>query len=104
MNRYVLLNPVITEKSLGMASEKNIYSFWVSVRATKNQVREAVKQLYGVVVTGVRTVVQQREKVRTGKKRLTVFKPKQKKALVSLAKGNKIDLFEVPVQPSEAAK
>ena len=104
MNRYTLLNPVITEKSLRLATDKNIYSFWVSVGATKNQVREAVKELYKVVVTGVNTVVEQRNKTKTGKRRLVVLQPKKKKALVSLAEGHKIDLFEVPVQSDESSK
>lgn len=95
MNPYIVIKPVITEKSLRLANVDNTYTFEVQTTANKDQVREAVEKLFSVDVADIRTVVNQKESKRTGKKRMTVTSGKTKKALVTLKKGQSIDLFDV---------
>ncbi len=51
----IVLNPVITEKTLRMAERHNSYTFKVRSTANKVQVRDAIERLFGVAVVGVRT-------------------------------------------------
>ncbi len=94
MNPYIITQPVITEKALQLVQKSNMYTFEVQRTATKNQVRDAVEQLYGVEVLSVRTIVNQARIQRTGRRRMKRVGAKVKKALVTLKQGNTIDLFE----------
>lgn len=85
-------NPIITEKSL-QAAENNVYTFMVANSATKPEIAKAVEKLYGVTVEAVRV---QGVKGQTVRRRNGFGKQKDwKKALVTLAKGNKIKEFEL---------
>ncbi|MCB9801242.1 MAG: 50S ribosomal protein L23 [Pseudomonadales bacterium] len=95
MNAYTIVKPVITEKSLTLANEKNIYTFEVSRGANKHQIKEAVEQLFPVAVVNVRTVTNQPSIKRTGKRRMQVTGGKVKKALVTLKSGDEINLFDI---------
>ena len=92
-NRHydVVLGPHITEKST-MASEYNAVVFKVASGASKPEIKAAVEALFGVSVTGVNTIVQK------GKTKRWKGKPYQrsdfKKAIVTLAEGNSIDITE----------
>jgi large subunit ribosomal protein L23 len=92
-NRHydVVLSPHITEKST-MASEHNAVVFKVASGASKPEIKAAVEALFGVTVTGVNTIVQK------GKTKRWKGKPYQrsdfKKAIVTLAEGNSIDITE----------
>ena len=92
-NRHydVVLSPHITEKST-MASEHNAVVFKVAGGASKPEIKAAVEALFGVTVTGVNTIVQK------GKTKRWKGKPYQrsdfKKAIVTLAEGNSIDITE----------
>jgi large subunit ribosomal protein L23 len=92
--RDILLAPVISEKSYGLLDE-NKYTFIVSPDANKTQIKIAVEQVFGVRVTGVNTINRQgktmRTKFGTGKRANT------KRAIVSLADGDRIDIFGGPV-------
>ena len=92
--RDILLAPVISEKSYGLLDE-NKYTFLVSPDANKTQTKIAVDQVFGVKVTAVNTVNRQGKRKRTrfgyGKRNDT------KRAVVSLAAGDRIDLFGGPV-------
>jgi len=85
----IILSPVITEKS-SMASEANQVVFKVRRDATKPQIKAAIEQLFKVKVAGVNTLL------RKGKtKQFRGVKGKQqdiKKAIVTLAEGEKIDV------------
>ncbi len=88
---HILLAPVVTEKAYTL-SEANKYVFRVSPRATKAQVRKAVADIYGVTVVGVNLMIKkQQTKVFRGIKGKTRT---QKKAIVTIDAGQKIDLFE----------
>ena len=92
--RDVLLAPVISEKSYGLLDE-NKYTFLVRPDANKTQIKIAVEQVFGVKVTGVNTLNRQGKRRRTrvgfGKRADT------KRAIVSVADGERIDIFGGPV-------
>lgn len=95
MNPYIVIKPVITEKSLRLANSENTYVFKVQMTANKNQIKESVEKLFDVQVEKIRTIVNQRELKTTGKKRITTRTGKTKKALVTLKSGQSIDLFDI---------
>ena len=92
--RDVLLAPVISEKSYGLLDE-NKYTFIVAPDANKTQIKIAVEQVFGVKVTAVNTANRQGKRVRT---RFGVGKrADSKRAIVSVAAGDRIDIFGGPV-------
>ncbi len=92
--REIIRRPLITEKSNIIASEVNQYTFVVDSRANKRQVKEAVELAWpDVVVEKVRIANMPAKRARRWR-RTTVRKPGWKKAVVTLAPGTSIDLFE----------
>ena len=91
--RDVLLAPVVSEKSYGLLDE-NKYTFLVKPDANKTQIKIAVETIFKVHVTGVNTINRQ------GKTRRTRFgtgkRPNTKRAIVSVADGERIDIFSAP--------
>ncbi len=90
----VIRRPLVTEKSTAL-SAANKYIFEVDMRANKPQVKEAVAKAFNVTVTGVNVMVMKgkpRGNRRAGRKR--THGSDWKKAVVTLAAGNKIELFE----------
>ena len=92
--RDILIKPVISEKSYRLADDGK-YTFIVAPGTNKTQIRQAVEAVFRVKVAGVNTVN------RHGKRRRTRFgwgkRPDTKRAIVSLAAGNRIDSFGGPV-------
>ena len=97
MNPHILKKPVITEKTLGLASSLNVYTFEVVPTASRLQIAQAVQQTYGVHVVSVNTVMRAVSTKRTGRKRQSASIPRTKKALVQVKKGQKIAVFDIPV-------
>ncbi len=95
MNPFVVKKPVVTEKTMELANNSNVYTFVVSREVNKNQIKHAVEQLYNVEVEQVNTVMSQPKKRRTGKKRLAAMTTKEKKALVKIKKGQTIEIFDI---------
>ena len=90
-SRTVLIRPVISEKSYALIGE-GMYTFRVHERANKTQVAQAVEDAFGVHVAVVRTA-----KVRAKPKRRGLHQGHSrawKKAIVQLAPGERIELFE----------
>jgi large subunit ribosomal protein L23 len=91
--RDVLIAPVVSEKSYGLLDE-NKYTFLVRPDANKTQIRQAVEEVFSVKVTGVNTIN------RPGKRKRTRFgygkRKDTKRAIVSLAEGERIDIFGGP--------
>ncbi len=88
----VIKRPVITEKSSLQATDLNQYVFEVSETANKIQIKEAVQVIFDVEVTSVRTMIQPAKRGRRGRK--WYMRSKQwKKAVVTLAEGDEIELF-----------
>ena len=92
--RDVLLRPVVSEKSYGLLDEGK-YTFVVAPDANKTQIKQAVEEVFRVKVTGVNTLNRQ------GKRRRTRFgwgkRADTKRAIVTLADGDRIDIFGGPV-------
>ena len=92
--RDVLLAPVISEKSYGLLDE-NKYTFVVRPDANKTQIKIAVEQVFNVTVLDVNTLNRQGKRKRTrsgfGRRKNT------KRAIVSLAPGDRIEIFGGPV-------
>ncbi|TJZ51977.1 50S ribosomal protein L23 [Streptomyces piniterrae] len=92
--RDVLVKPVVSEKSYALLDE-NKYTFIVDPRANKTQIKQAVQAVFSVKVTGVNTINRQGKRKRTrtgfGKRANT------KRAIVTLAEGDRIDIFGGPV-------
>jgi large subunit ribosomal protein L23 len=106
MNPYVLKKPVITEKTLYLASATNVYTFEVMPTASRLQIAQAVQQTFGVHVVSVNTVMRAVSTKRTGRRRQSVSIPRTKKALVRVKQGQTIALFDIQqmAQTTDAAK
>ena len=87
----VLLKPVVSEKSMAQM-EENKYSFVVAKAANKIEIKHAVEELFNVKVEEVTTRIIKGKVKRMG--RSEGKRPDRKKAIVTLAAGNKIPLFE----------
>ncbi len=88
--RDIIKAPVITEKSASIASDERKYVFEVDTKANKTQIKQAVEQIFKVKVESVNTINVHPKKKRVG--RYTGFTNKSKKAIITLAPNNKIDL------------
>lgn len=97
MSPYDLIRrPVVSEKNT-MLMESNQYIFEVMPKATKEQIKSAVEQIFSVRVVAVNTLnVQPREKLkrRRGARPIAGYSAGWKKAIVKLAPGDRIDIFE----------
>lgn len=91
--RDVLVKPVVSEKSYALLDE-NKYTFVVAPGSNKTQIKQAVEAVFSVKVTGVNTINRQGKRKRTktgfGKRADT------KRAIVTLAEGDRIDIFGGP--------
>ena len=89
-HRDILLAPVVSEKSSSLLDE-NKYTFLVAPQANKTEIKIAVEKVFDVKVVSVNTIN------RAGKKRRTRYgigrRPDTKRAIVTVAEGQRIDLF-----------
>ena len=91
--RDIILSPVVSEKSYDLIEHNNTYTFVVDPRANKTEIKQAVQSIFGVTVTRVNTQNRKGKLKRTG---YVMGKRKDiKRALVTLASGDEIDLFGV---------
>jgi large subunit ribosomal protein L23 len=91
----VLIKPIVTEKTNGQQAKFGRYSFKVDRRANKLEIKKAIETFYGVTVDEVNTsVMPGKNKSRYTKSGfITGQKPAYKKAVVTLAEGENIDLY-----------
>ena len=89
----VIKRPVVTEKSNILADLYGQYTFEVDRRANKHQVKEAVEVIFDVDVEKVRIVNMKPKRGRYGR-RMVVREPAWKKAIVTLAPGQRLEMFE----------
>jgi large subunit ribosomal protein L23 len=91
----ILLKPIVTEKMTSQGDKYNRYGFLVARNANKIQIKKAVEELYGVTVESVNTMrYGGKVKSRNTKSGLLVGKTAAtKKAVITLAEGNKIDFY-----------
>ena len=88
----VIIRPIITEKASSLV-ENLQYTFEVDRRANKSEIKEAVEKIFNVNVVEVRTINVHRKAKRM--QRYEGFKSAYKKAIVRLAAGQTIDVFEI---------
>ena len=89
--RQVIRHPIISEKSYALIAE-NKYTFRVHPEAHKTQIRSAIEEIFNVRVVDVRTMKQKPKPKRRG---WTAGRTRRwKKAVVELAPGERIELFE----------
>ena len=91
----VLIKPILTEKANAQQEKLRRYAFKVSRKANKLEIKKAVEEFYGVSVVGVNTVVVPgKNKTRYTKKGFVQGQKQSfKKALVTVAEGETIDLY-----------
>lgn len=88
----ILRRPVVTEKATLMRELENAVVFEVDPRATKAEIKQAVEKVFGVTVTGVRTLIVQGKHARVG--RSSGKRKNWKKAYVTLKEGDHVELFD----------
>ncbi len=88
----ILIRPIITEKSTTALGNDRAYAFEVGVGANKVQIKRAIESFYGVKVDRVRTLIVRGKIKRFG--RHYGKRKNWKKAYVTLAEGNTINLYE----------
>jgi large subunit ribosomal protein L23 len=94
--RRIILKPIITERTNMLKENSNKFVFEVDPRANKREIKTAIEKLFKVTVKEVRTAIV-RGKMKTTfmrSGRFTGRKPDRKKAIVTLAKGENIDIFD----------
>lgn len=93
-HRNVILRPVVSEKSYALL-EDNVYTFEVALGASKPEIRFAVEELFEVSVVKVNTLRRKGKQRRNRRTNKMGRRPDSKRALVTLAAGDSIDVFEV---------
>ena len=89
---YIIKSPLITEESTIQREAKSHYTFRVDPRANKREIRDAIEQMFNVKVVAVNTMnYQGKLSGRRGQSR-PGFRPDWKKAIVTLRKGDVIEL------------
>ncbi|KPJ62595.1 MAG: hypothetical protein AMS15_03470 [Planctomycetes bacterium DG_23] len=89
----IIKHPLITEKGMYLAEARNTYSFAVHMRASKRDIKRAIETAFGVKVVRVHTMKMHGKPRRVGRYRRIKREPDWKKALVTVAEGDRIDLF-----------
>jgi large subunit ribosomal protein L23 len=89
----VIKRPIVTEKSNALVDFFGQYTFQIDRRANKLQVKEAVEQIFDVEVRKVRIVNVKPKRGRYGRRKV-VREPAWKKAIVTLAPGQRLEVFE----------
>jgi len=90
--RDVIIRPVVSEKSYGAAGD-GVYTFVVAPDANKIEIRNAVQTIFGVKVTNVNTVTRKGKRKRNRRSGIWSARPATKRAVVSLAAGERIEIF-----------
>jgi large subunit ribosomal protein L23 len=91
--RSIIIRPVVSEKSYGLL-DNGVYTFVVDPRASKIQISEAVEAIFNVQVAKVNTLNRKGKRKRNRKSQTFGSRPDTKRAIVTLAAGGRIDLFE----------
>ena len=91
--RDVIVEPVVSEKSYALFDE-GVYTFVVHPDANKIEIRKAVEEIFGVQVTNVNTLNRKGKRKRSRRGLTHGTRPDTKRAIVTLAPGSRIDLFQ----------
>ncbi len=89
----MIIEPVVSEKSYGLLDE-GVYTFVVHPSSNKTEIRQAVESIFNVRVTKVNTLNRKGKRKRNRRQATFGKRPDTKRAIVTLAEGDRIDLFE----------
>jgi large subunit ribosomal protein L23 len=89
----VIVAPVVSEKSYALM-EEGVYTFVVHPTSSKPEIRDAVQSIFGVKVAKVNTLNRPGKRKRNRRTFTYGKRPDTKRAIVTLAEGESIDLFE----------
>ena len=90
--RDVIIKPVVSEKSYGLL-DSNVYTFVVHPDASKPEIHDAVETIFGVRVLRVNTLNRNGKRKRNRKTGTWGIRTGQKRAIVTLAEGDRIEIF-----------
>ena len=91
--RSIIIRPVVSEKSYGLL-DSGVYTFVVDPRASKIEISDAIETIFNVQVAKVNTLNRKGKRKRNRKSAGFGKRPDTKRAIVTLAAGARIDLFE----------
>jgi large subunit ribosomal protein L23 len=91
--RDIILAPIVSEKSYGLI-EQGVYTFKVHPGASKPEIGDAIQSIWGVTVLKVNTLNRKGKVTRARRTGKAGSKPDTKRAIVTLAAGDEIPLFE----------
>ena len=90
--RDIIIRPVVSEKSYA-AFDENVYTFVVAGDANKIQIRQAIEEIFDVRVTNLNTLNRKGKRKRNRRSGTFGTRPSSKRAVVSLAEGDRIEIF-----------
>ena len=90
--RDLIIEPIVSEKSYALL-EQNVYTFRVHPDATKPQIHDAIEQVFNVRVLKVNTLNRKGKRKRNRRTGGFGSRPDSKRAVVSLAEGDTIEIF-----------
>ena len=91
----VIRRPLITEKTNYLSGKLNQYVFEVDAKATRSLVKDSIEKVFDVKVTRVNIINTAAKQSKRGRsRRMVIRKSAYKKAIVTLAEGSRISLFE----------
>ncbi len=91
--RDIIYEPVVSEKSYALL-DTGVYTFTVDPRASKPEIREAIQEIFDVRVTKVNTLNRKGKRKRNRRSASFGKRPDTKRAMITLAEGDSIDMFE----------
>ncbi len=91
--RDIIFEPIVSEKSYDLIEDENTYTFVVDRRSNKTEIKQAIASIFDVKVLSVNTINRKGKLKRTGQ--VVGRRKDTRRALVKLADGDKIDIFEV---------
>ena len=90
--RDIIVRPVVSEKSYA-SFDANVYTFIVASDANKIEIRKAIESIFNVRVTNVNTINRKGKRKRNRRTGSWSSRPDERRALVSLADGDRIEIF-----------
>ena len=91
--RDLIIEPIVSEKSYQLI-EQGVYTFRVHPDSTKPEISDAIRDIFGVKVKKVNTLNRKGKRKRNRRSPTFGKRPDTKRAIVTLAEGDSIDLFE----------
>jgi large subunit ribosomal protein L23 len=91
--RDIIIEPIVSEKSYQLI-EQGVYTFRVHPDATKPEISDAIRDIFSVKVKKVNTLNRKGKRTRSRRSPTYGKRPDTKRAIVTLADGERIDLFE----------